>query len=425
MKGGAHTPPDLARRGAEAVSSAGEAATKALLAVGRLRVLEVIVGFGLIFEIAVPGLPVAIPVSQVVLTAAIVLAISRQPDLSLGNSQWVVPVLVLGLVYVGVLSMFADPSEFASDLTRRLIRLALTMVFLVVVASGRLQLRSVIAGFGIGLAVNAAAFYAGLAPDTYDGVLSGFFSDKNVAGLGYAVGGILLTYLFTRPSSRCAVYAAVLIPVLLTESRTAISAYLAAGAWLVLAPRFGAIGRVVLVALTALAVRTASEDYSQVGIFSDRVGSDLLRARIDAASELKVDRAGFWGSGLGEAYVQFDGEDRAWYFHNSYWSALVEGGWPWLGVLMVVTVLFAARPLRRVLSSDQVVAQAAVICVLVCAWRLGEVLGTSTWALAVAFGLAAFASRPRERPGDERGVAHQGAADAVGSVPCSEATRDV
>ena len=28
---------------------------------------------------------------------------------------------------------------------------------------------------------------------------------------------------------------------------------------------------------------------------------------------------------------------KTWFFHNSYWSALVEGGWPWMILVVAIT----------------------------------------------------------------------------------------
>ena len=149
-----------------------------------------------------------------------------------------------------------------------------------------------------------------------------------------------------------------------------------------------------------IGVSQVAEDYSQIGVFSDREGSDLLRSRIDAASEVKVHDAGFFGSGLGEAYVVFDDDPgKVWLFHNSYWTALVEGGWPWLLIVVGATVLFALRPFTRELSRQEIVAQAATVTTLICAWRLGEVLFTLQWALVIAIALYAHArSRDRATP---------------------------
>ena len=373
--------------------------TGVLSAVGKLRIPEFVLFFGLIFEGSMFGLP--IPFNQVVMVGIILLAITRRPQVELGRLQLLVPLLVVGLFYIGMISMFADPSEFAFDWKRRLIRLALTAVLLMVLASGRIDFRSGLAGLGAGMLFNAFAFYGGFAPDNYGGYLSGFFEDKNVAGMAYAVFGVLMLAVVERRWARVLLVLLIGVLVWETGSRTSIAALAAGVGWIVLAPKLSVLGRWLLGIVIVIGVSQVAEDYSQIGVFSDREGSDLLRSRIDAASEVKVHDAGFFGSGLGEAYVVFDDDPgKVWLFHNSYWTALVEGGWPWLLIVLGVTVVFALRPFTRELSRQEIVAQAATVTTLICAWRLGEVLFTLQWALVIAIALYAHArARQTATPG--------------------------
>lgn len=383
-------------RTATAIGSRLRSATEGVRdAIGKLRIPELVLFFGLIFEGSMFGLP--LPFNQVVMIGIILLAITRRPQVALDRLQLLVPLLVIGLFYIGMISMFADPSEFAFDWKRRLIRLALTAVLLVVLASGRIDFRSGLAGLGVGMLFNAFAFYSGFAPDNYGGYLSGFFEDKNVAGLAYAVFGVLILAVVERRWARILLVLIIGVLVWETGSRTSIAALAAGVGWIVLAPKLAVLGRWLLGIAIVIGVAQVAEDYSRIGVFSDREGSDLLRSRIDAASEIKVHDAGFFGSGLGEAYVVFDDDPgKAWLFHNSYWTALVEGGWPWLLVVLGVTVVFALRPFTRELSRQEIVAQAATVTTLICAWRLGEVLFTLQWALVIAIALYAHA-RARDR----------------------------
>lgn len=370
--------------------------TGVLSEIGKLRIPEFVLFFGLIFEGSMFGLP--LPFNQVVMLGIILLAISRRPQVELGRLQMLVPLLVIGLFYIGMISMFADPSEFAFDWKRRLIRLALTAVLLMVLASGRIDLRSGLAGLATGMILNAIAFYLGLAPDNYGGVLSGFLIDKNVAGMAYAIMGVLVLAVVDRRWVKVALVLVFAALVWLTGSRTSIAAMVAGVGWILIAPRLPVIGRWIFGLLIYLGVDLVSEDYSQIGIFSNRVGSDLLRSRIDAASEVKVDDAGFFGMGLGEAYVSFpDDPGSRWLFHNSYWSALVEGGWPWLLLVLGITVVFALRPFETRLTKPELAAQAAAVAVLICAWRLGEVFFTLQWALVVGAAIWFWANARQER----------------------------
>ncbi|MGO2584705.1 MAG: hypothetical protein ACTH9F_05140, partial [Brachybacterium tyrofermentans] len=84
---------------------------------------------------------------------------------------------------------------------------------------------------------------------------------------------------------------------------------------------------------------------------------------------------------------------KVWFFHNSYWSALVEGGWPWLLLILGITVVFALRPFTRDLNRQELAVQATTVALLICAWRLGEVLFTIQWAVVIAFAIYLRASR--------------------------------
>lgn len=384
-------------RTATAIGSRVRSETAGVLsAVGKLRIPELVLFFGLIFEGSLFGLP--IPFNQVVMVGIILLAITRRPQVELGRLQMLVPMLVIGLFYLAMLSMFTEETEFAFGWERRFLRLALTAVFLLVISSGRIDLRSGLAGLATGMIVNTVLFYMGLAPDNYGGVLSGFFMDKNVAGMAYAILGVLVLAVVDRRWVKVALVLAFALMVWLTGSRTAIAAMGAGVMWILVAPRLPVIGRWALGLSIYLGVDFLSEDYSQIGIFSNRVGSDLLRSRIDAASEAKVDGAGFFGMGLGEAYVSFpDDPGSQWLFHNSYWSALVEGGWPWLLLVLGITVVFALRPLETRLTKSELAVQGAAVAVLICAWRLGEVFFTLQWALVVGAAIWFWANAQQNR----------------------------
>lgn len=362
----------------------------ALSGIGRWRILELILFAALIFEGTLFGLP--LPFNQVVMSGIILLAMTRRPQVDLGKLQLIVPVLVVALFYISMISMFSDPSEFAFDWKRRLVRLVLTAVLVLVIASGRVDFRSAVVGLGVGMVLNAVAFYAGAAPDGYGGVLSGFFIDKNVAGLAYAVLGLLLLSVAEKRWVRVLVVVGFAGLVWQTGSRTSMSAFASGVAWILLAPRLPVVGRWVLGSAIYLGVDVLAEDFSQVGRFSNREGSDLLRSRIDAASELKVADTGFFGAGLGEAYVQFEDEAGIWLFHNSYWSALVEGGWPWLITLVGITIVFGMRPFKAVLGTREAAIQGAVVGLLICSWRLGEVFFTLQWGLVIGAALWIWAT---------------------------------
>lgn len=340
------------------------------------------------FLIVIQGLPlpsIGIPKDNFVLAVILVLGLIRKPQFSLGKYQILVPLFAAALFYVGVLSLFADPNPGASDWQTRLLRFMAVTLLIYVVAAGRVDARSAILGMATALTINVPLFYAGLVPAPYGEYLTGMVGDKNVSGLAYALTGLLSLYVVRNSRVRIPVIVFFGISVWLTGSRTAIAAFLSGLAWVWLAPKLSRVGRWVLGGLIAIGVGAAAEDFSHVGRFSAREGSDLLRERIDEASRLKTAESGVFGQGLGEAFVWMD--DDTWFFHNSYWSALTEGGWLWTLFVVGVTVLIMIRPFAGRVLAQHYIAQGAGVVILVCAWRLGEVFYTVYWGFAVGFAL--------------------------------------
>ena len=327
--------------------------------------------------------------SEIFLAAVTLLALFRRPRFELGGIGLAVPLFAVMLLYVGMVSLFQTPDPLAvADWRLRLVRIIAVTVMILVVATGRIDLRSGILGVAFMAVLNIPLFYAGISSDTYGGYLTGIFGDKNFSGLVYATVGILATALVARFRHKALVYAAFAVPLWLTGSRTSLAGYALAAVWFLLGARLNLAGKAVLGTAMAWVVLITGEDYSRVGVFSDRLGSDLLRARIDAASQIKVEETGFLGRGLGNAFVTI--QDRQWFFHNSYWSALVEGGWPWTVFLVAATVLILIRPFRGKDQAPLATAGALGIVLLVTASRLGEVFYTVPWGIAIAFGLQAI-----------------------------------
>lgn len=373
---------------------------------GRIRLFDFLCGFALL---AIPGLvSVGIPVVPVLMVAIILMAQVRRPAHSMGRLNDVIPLIIAALVYIAIISATANQSADAADWRLRLVRIAAIFGFAAVLATNRFDLRSVIYGYGAGLLVNVPFSLAGLGNQGYGDYITGLLSDKNVSGLAYCIIGIFFLYYMPTMPLRilsAAVFAGCLW---LTGSRTSMGAFAAAFIWVLLAPRMMVVVRWLYAYAVFLLISILEEDYAQSGSFADRKGSDLLRARIDAASEIKVHDAGFWGKGLGEAFVYLD--QNTWFFHNSFWTALVEGGWPWLAFTLFITVIVAGRPFTAKLTQQQFAAQAMIVAILVCASRLGEVFYTPYWAFAMAFALQAH-MRAHESEiaavGSERALAHQ------------------
>ena len=350
------------------------------------RLLEFVLGALVLVAWVPPQVPATLSLGLIAVTGLVVVAALRRPAWGRTGLGWLLVAAVVLLGYLVSVSLLT-PDESLSGWPKRALRLLLVLLFLVSIVTGRLHLPSLVRGMAIGLLGNAVLFYAGIAPAPYGAYLSGFLLDKNVAGMVYLVVGLLLAGLVSTRLRRALVLLATSAAVWGTGSRTSLAALGCALAWFWLRPRLRPWGRLLLAGGLALLVRLLEVDYAQVGVFVERVGSDNLRARIDAASQVKLDATPWFGSGLGTAFVPIEGD--TFFFHNSYWSALVEGGWVLLVAYVGVHVWFGIGPTRTgpPIARWATAAEAANVAVLVCALRLGEVFGTTGAALALGAGL--------------------------------------
>ena len=376
---------------------------------GKIRLPEFVLFFLLLFTFQTPG--IKLPFNQVVIIVIVLYALIKKPVYELGKFQNLALTTFAALGYVSFVSLTHESSSGAFDWQRRLLRLLLATLLIWIIASGRIHIRSAIVGYITALLVNVPLYYAGLTPDNYKGYLTGHLLDKNVSGLAYCVFGLLALALARRRAEiilTITVFAAFLW---LTGSRTSMAAFSMGIIWIVLAKRLPVWGRLVLGLLIYLALGILTEDYSQSSRFGDRAGSDWFRAQIDVASQVKVENTGIFGRGLGEAYVYLHHDNKVWLFHNSYWSALVEGGWPWMLLVVGITVFCLVRPFSNASrwSRDEVYIQGAGVALLVCAQRLGEVFYTWMWAVCVGYAIRAIiisraAGTIHEQPGDKDGI---------------------
>ena len=363
---------------------------RAKVEVSQVRVPEFLLFASLIYGQPVPG--VGLPFNQLMVFIIVLYAMTHKPLFSLG--KWSRLFILFGAIlsYIAIVSAFADPSDYAADWTRRWVRLAVTTLLIYVIAVGQVHLRSAILGYSAALVVNAALFFGGIAPDTYGGYLTGYLGDKNYAGLVHVLFGLLIMTAFTKRWQQVTVFLMSCGLLWTTGSRTSLGALVFAYLWILIAPRLVPLAKVALMGAFWWLLGFLTEDYSQAEVFGDRAGTDELRSRIDAMSWAKVQDTGFFGRGLGEAYIYDVADERTWFFHNSYWSAFVEGGWPWAIALVAITLFVAVRPLSKNpgWNKYQVIAQGLGIALLVCALRLGEVFYTLPWAIAMGYVLRAW-----------------------------------
>lgn len=100
----------------------------------------------------------------------------------------------------------------------------------------------------------------------------------------------------------------------------------------------------------------------------------------------KLTETPWYGLGLGQAHVHL--EDTTWFFHNSFWGLFVEGGWPFLIIVVAAYVVLGMRPFRHAARTPSRTAiEAATLIFLVCASQLGEVFITVNGALVLGASL--------------------------------------
>lgn len=331
----------------------------------------------------------------VALTAALVaLAIFRKPVYKVKGIGWMSCLFAILVLYLAVSSAYAGV-----DFEQRLFRIALLLALVLILATGRFHFPSAVGGLIFGaVCINVPAFYAGLTPSLYAPFLTGWFNDKNVAGMWYAVVGVLGLLLFKTTGARLFWVLVSSGLVFLTGSRTAMAALAVALVWFAIRNRLPLLARLAVATVLVIALDFAERNLARIGIFEDRDGTDWLRAQIEAAALAKVDTAPWYGLGLSTADVAVG--DRIFFFHNSYHALFVEGGYVLAGVMAFVFFILGLGLLSSRLSVDlnTRVAEAACVVILVCAWQLGEVFFTSVAALVLGFALwARFATPIGER----------------------------
>lgn len=382
------------------------------------RLVDALLGVLVLVAVVPTGFPAGLSVGLLVLALLVVVGTTRPSVRHLAGEPhrlgWFVPLLLTAFGFAVAVSV-VTPDNSINGWPRRALRLALVIGALLVIVSGRIHYPSLVRGMAVGLGANALLFELGLAPAPYGDYLSGFLLDKNVAGLAYTVVGLLLAGLARRTSWQLVILGATSWLVWSTGSRTSLAALACGITWLFVRPRLvGRLGRLGLAAALATAVQVVETNYARIGVFASRDGTDALRERIDAASTRTLENTPWTGSGLGSAHVSLG--DRTFLFHNSYWSAFVEGGWVLAVAYVAATLLVGVGLLRRGRAPRTwAAAEAANVAVLVCALRLGEVFGTTVGMVALGAGLLGLMAA-RRPPGPSAPEAPEEAAVALGSL---------
>lgn len=335
---------------------------------GPVVLLDLVMGFSLMFvTTALPGGLVGGLATGVVMVAV---SACRRAKLTVpGGGLLVIAFLALMAFLVLVSVSHGMPWQ------QRLLKFFILFAVCVVIATGRIDIRSFVIGACMSACANVLLFYAGLTENNYPPYLTGFYGDKNVAGMYYAIWGILGLAVLS-PRWRIPWFFLSTWFVFLTGSRTALGGIVLAALWVLLRNRIGVAYRIALAAIGYAVLVFSINNYASSSAFGDRTGTDWYRAQIDQAMEIKASLTPWTGLGLNQGFVVI-GDRRQW-FHDSYLQAFVEGGHVFLWSTVLAFVLLGLGLLDRRLhvSWEMLTAEATVIVVLVCAWKLGEVFMT-------------------------------------------------
>lgn len=365
----------------------------ALQGSARLGALDFLLGAGLVVTLGLPlpG-PLALPTGEVIALLLVMLAFIRRPrrDASVLGAAALVAVPVL--LFLAVTSLYNGIGDF--DWIRRLVRIAALTLLVGACASERVEVRALIWGSAVALAVNVPLFYLGLVPAPYGDYLTGLVDDKNVSGFFYAAVPILVVATLRSPRAKAAILSVGAVPLFLTGSRTSMAAYACATVWMLVTPRFGWFARLLVLGAMAWVVSFAEENLARIGIFADRDGTDWLRSNIHEATQAKVAETPWYGQGLTEALVTID--RQRWFFHDSYAGLWVEGGVVMAAAVLSAYLVFGLRLFNtQVRTPSRIAVEASTVVVLVAAQQLGEVFISITGMLVLAAGAVLYVEEKR------------------------------
>ena len=281
-------------------ATAGEA--KYLIgSVSKLTMLDFWAGFGLIF-IGVPTPIVTMPVGTVVVMLFVLYKLTKPATLETRYNSLFFSIILFAVGWA-LFESLAFNGISVDEAIRRAIRMAVVLLLALQIAQKRIDIRSLIFGVAAGLIFNLIGFYAGIAPDNYGGTLTGWLNDKNQSGLYYAIFGFLFVAMVRKTSHRIVALVVTSGMLWLTGSRTSLAAYAFAVLWLYFSHRMNLFGKAVLALLFYQAVNYLEDNFARAGAFADRLGSDLLRERIDETMYRMIDAVPWYGGGLGTAQV--------------------------------------------------------------------------------------------------------------------------
>ncbi len=380
-------------------------------------IISTLIPVGLAFAaIGLYGVPMpgaGVPASTVVLGIAALLSLFARPTFGLLRPQRLLLLLMMTPAWLLVASLLNHLHP-----TKRLVSLAIWLLVVLVLSSGRLCRISASRGVALGLVAAAIWSLARIPASSYSGRLSGTFGEPNSAGMVLCGAGFAaIGHLSTR-RSQLAVLGVLITGIFFTYSRTSYFAVAVMIAWILLSRFFKP--RILLIAtgIGMYLISRAPETDFATERFAGRVGSDALRGRISDAEHALVSIHPVYGNGAGTAQVQV--QDRTFFFHNSYLALRAEGGY----IAWALLVLFGIGLLLAMVSlphgQRNLWLEASLLGIAVCALNLGNVLLTSPAAIVIGMSLRHLAVERRRmrdtHADDSREAETDSAADWAGSA---------
>jgi hypothetical protein len=313
-------------------------------------------------------IPVAgFPLAELAMAAAVLLAVTRAPDPATRIPVWLGVLLTSLCLWMCVVSLLIGIAPY-----RRLIHLALFCVLLVFLARGKFAIRSVATGLAVGLVTSATAGVFGLGRVGYEGRLTGFLGDPNVAGFYLVTLGAVSAAHLPNVRVRRGLLVVLPVLVLLTLSRTSMLAMALAAVWVLARRKLPLAPNLALAGLLMYSASAAADRLNSIGPFAERAGSDLLRDRIVDLERLQIAQHPWIGNGPGTSTINLG--DNVFFFHNSYLALQNEGGLVAVAIFSAMGAFTLFSLARRERGADNLWLEAALVAVATCAVNLGEVL---------------------------------------------------
>jgi len=335
--------------------------------------------------LALPG--IGLPINELLLAVALLVALirnNRQREPLPNFPKLMALILLAAIVLAAALNQSFDLLAI-----KRIGHLALYCGLYLAIGAGLLPRRVMQKGMLIGLSLASATgiiyLVVGISPFGYRGRLTGLlFGDPNPAALAILALGFLSIEIVRAGWRRNSAFVLLAVPMLLTQSRSALVAASLCFVWWFVARRLRPSAGIAVIGGSAALVSLVPTTVQDIGVFGSRSGSDLLRAAILRES-IQSAIHGFWfGNGPGTAKVEVYGTYN-FYFHNSYFAVIAEGGIvaavAVVGLILFEFIRLIALPV--VLRNTWI--EMSLIATATAAFHLGEVLLNLPAAVAIGF----------------------------------------